>query len=213
MNVCEKEELPCFLYLIQIFAIHKGTFSEQTHLKNENVHKKIRGHFKNKRNLSLEKFIGLLSVLLIDHNRSVSNNELPMITLPIAEFENKSQKREDYAGFGLANIDEQNEDSVEMQYEPEAQDLKLIISLGHFLSITNSLTINTSAISKQGLVVSCPFLGKQLFTTHIDLSRRLSDLNVYMQRREKALNQALLVQYKTSVDESVPQHIEEKVSY
>ena len=61
--------------------------------------------------MSLEKFIALLTVLFIDHNRSVSNDPTPMITLTMREFENNDSKV-DYTGFGLANIDEQVEEAL-----------------------------------------------------------------------------------------------------
>ena len=62
-----------------------------------------------------------------------------MITLPIAEFEDKSQENKHYEGFGVANINELNDVSLELQYEPEARDFKLITSLGHLLCVTKSL--------------------------------------------------------------------------
>jgi hypothetical protein len=73
-------------------APHDGTN------KNENIHGKLRGFFKNRRNLSLEKFHALLTVVLIDHNRSISKNAQPLITLPIVQFERQAIMPIEYEG-------------------------------------------------------------------------------------------------------------------
>ena len=180
--------------------------------KNESLHKKIKEFYSGKRNLSLEKFIALLTVLFIDHNRSVSNDPTPMITLTMREFENNDSKV-DYTGFGLANIDEQVEEALTFGDLDNEDDVKLVKNLDKLISVANSLALQTTALNKQAIIVSCRFKGLHLFTSIIDLARCLMNFNLCRsERREKSLNKTLLQQFQKTMTENVPVSIMIKLS-
>ena len=162
----------------------------------------------------LEKFIALMTTHFTDHNRSISNNETPMITLPIVEFDRQANYNVEYEGFGIANVNVGSEFDEEI--EPTEENIKLAKSLNCLVNVGNSLNLRTPQYNKQGVLTSCPLKGLQFFTTQRDLSRRLSDFNVTAaDRLEKTLNRAILNQYKNTiaVDGNVPQWISLKVSH
>ena len=182
--------------------------------RNENLHKKLKAFFKNRRNLSLEKFIALLTTCLIDHNRTISKNDTPLITLPVREFERRAKGTVQYSGFGVANVNER--DTIDESFQetiPDEGDFIIAHSVNNLILVANSLTFKTTRITSQGVIVSSIFLGLQLFTNLSDLARCLSRCNTYRaERLEKPLNRAILIQYKYTIDENIPQEIQRLLS-
>ena len=183
--------------------------------RNENIHKILKSFFKNIRNIGLEKFIALLTTALTEHNRSISNNETPLITMPIVEIEKKPKKVIQYVGFGVSTTNE-NEEILGEENFPDEYDFQMARSFNNLMTVNDSLTFKTTAINGQGVIISSPYMGHQLFTNLMELSRCLSQMNCYIgEKLEKPLHKALLIQFKYTIDsdETLLRSIGEKVSY
>ena len=119
-------------------------------------------------------------------------------------------------GFGVSNVNKNNEEDSDEETEADELDILLRDSLKNLEKITKSLYFKTKRITGQGVIMSSRFEGHRFFTNLSDLSRCLNNFNLYKAERvEKPLNRAILAQYKYTValEEDVPIYIRLKVSY
>ena len=149
----------------------------------------------------VEKFIALLTMVLLKHNRSLSNSEKPLMTLPIEQFEKNMNVDIYKPGFGiLPELRDSSIGACSIESLPHEQNQTLIRNFKNLVVIAESLDLQSRAFTQQNVICCSPFKGIYDFYDQHELSRIFFFFNVMFDRKkEMTLCNALLTQFKSTI--------------
>jgi hypothetical protein len=156
--------------------------------RNENLHKKINSYFKSMTSITIDRALALLTILFIKHNRSVYNDNTPLISMSCSEYDrtkiSTGLSTEDLIGYGLprgAGFGVLPERAVRNNLS-ESTCVTIGKNVKNLLRVEASLNLNSIGLNSMEVLLCCPSGGFKPGTkfTQLDFTKLKDDFHVVM---------------------------------